>query len=667
MERRKTSTMSTLRSKSMHSQMEGEKTWYIVITVIVLVAVLAVLVIIYLKSIEVVRETPAPDDPSACGSAACLEYVHMVRQRMDPSANPCANFYNFTCNGNSNTTDKNWISVIHDHKASFSRSLGKLMNTMAIPTERQTAIQKAAAFYQSCYAVVTGKLDEFSNFKRIIQSIGIYWPRPSTAPDGLHLLMSVYKTFKIDTILSIRVINASAIALYHPLTFFQEYSKTRESHLSTRKHKDDFDNFRMIFKEPKDDFANLISYDTFKDVESSIVKYIDNNNIGTVIIWWNSTEELARSTPGISASRWDRALQELLMGPGPLKVYTNKKTFIQGIFDLFSSLGEESVTDFIAWLTITQLAPLMNAHLAAFWLDKPGTLQDEAPLLCIKFTERYLGWITFFPLRDAYFDAESRQDIDDITNNLERTTKLRIAKNQWALNRGAQVDFKIVHQMMRLVDMTREQLEQIYINFADMGTSISMNILSAASSYHNSSSLAKQRVMTDMMNEPVYRVFSPFTMRPIPPYMASLPVYAYGATTAIKYGGLGAILAAPFFGLTYRIITKYARERTRCYTTSAVFIEAAIVNRFVERAASLDTLLDSYLSAKGEADHRLRGLREYSEDQVFFIAFCHTLCSSTRLQYLCNEPLRNSVKFAEAFRCAKGSIMNPSKKCAFLN
>lgn len=68
------------------------------------------------------------------------------------------------------------------------------------------------------------------------------------------------------------------------------------------------------------------------------------------------------------------------------------------------------------------------------------------------------------------------------------------------------------------------------------------------------------------------------------------------------------------------------------------------------------------------------GVFDLSNDQLFFLASCHKWCAA-RLELnspyyspknlRCNVPLMNSVQFAKAFSCRKGSPMNPADKCTF--
>ncbi|RWS24404.1 neprilysin-4-like protein [Leptotrombidium deliense] len=70
-------------------------------------------------------------------------------------------------------------------------------------------------------------------------------------------------------------------------------------------------------------------------------------------------------------------------------------------------------------------------------------------------------------------------------------------------------------------------------------------------------------------------------------------------------------------------------------------------------------------------------MSKYTKDQLFYIAFANTYCNNDSpgfLRFLLKHdthspfyarvtvPLQNSEQFAEAFKCKKGSQMNPTKK-----
>ncbi|KAL3194513.1 hypothetical protein MRX96_016147 [Rhipicephalus microplus] len=75
-------------------------------------------------------------------------------------------------------------------------------------------------------------------------------------------------------------------------------------------------------------------------------------------------------------------------------------------------------------------------------------------------------------------------------------------------------------------------------------------------------------------------------------------------------------------------------------------------------------------TVNGTDEIRLKGLEEYSAEQVFFMTACLTMCEQDAAGRShspnCNAAVRNFAPFAEAFNCPLGSPMNLRDKCTLL-
>ncbi|XP_077541640.1 endothelin-converting enzyme 1-like [Haemaphysalis longicornis] len=106
------------------------------------------------------------------------------------------------------------------------------------------------------------------------------------------------------------------------------------------------------------------------------------------------------------------------------------------------------------------------------------------------------------------------------------------------------------------------------------------------------------------------------------------------------------------------------RNRTAC-------LEPAYDGPFPEIPA-LEVAYEAFQKKqqKGEGV-TLRLMKDYDEQQVFFITACFTLCRlpNTIKSYGgdCNKAAMNFEPFAKAFQCKPGSAMNPYKRCPYFN
>ncbi|KAL3215967.1 hypothetical protein MRX96_033321 [Rhipicephalus microplus] len=74
-------------------------------------------------------------------------------------------------------------------------------------------------------------------------------------------------------------------------------------------------------------------------------------------------------------------------------------------------------------------------------------------------------------------------------------------------------------------------------------------------------------------------------------------------------------------------------------------------------------------SVRGTEQPRLKGMEQFTGEQVFFMTVCLSLCQEDgphRSSPPCNAAVRNFAPFATAFNCSRRSAMNPAKKCHLL-
>ncbi|KAL1478540.1 hypothetical protein MTO96_016225 [Rhipicephalus appendiculatus] len=157
------------------------------------------------------------------------------------------------------------------------------------------------------------------------------------------------------------------------------------------------------------------------------------------------------------------------------------------------------------------------------------------------------------------------------------------------------------------------------------------------------------------------------------------PLYYGAGTEAMRYGGLG-------FAYADRLV-RSMNVRTLLHASAfAVTPVADLKDRLLEAMLCSDRneklKAFPYLPAlalahaaysktvNGTSDIRLKGLEEYSAEQVFFMTACLTMCeqdsAGRRHSPNCNAAARNFAPFAEAFNCPLGSPMNRRDKCTIL-
>ncbi|XP_075543806.1 uncharacterized protein LOC142578293 [Dermacentor variabilis] len=160
---------------------------------------------------------------------------------------------------------------------------------------------------------------------------------------------------------------------------------------------------------------------------------------------------------------------------------------------------------------------------------------------------------------------------------------------------------------------------------------------------------------------------------------AEPPVYYNTGTPAMAFGGLGFVYAlrlllamdvtvllnsAALDGLVVAEVNDHLAEVLVCPDHEEKYDAFPFL-------PALEAAHAAYVqSVSGTVEARLKGLEDFTAEQVFFMTMCLSLCqedgAGRRSSPPCNAAARNFAPFAAAFRCSDKSAMNPAEKCRFL-
>ncbi|KAH9372708.1 hypothetical protein HPB48_004218 [Haemaphysalis longicornis] len=153
------------------------------------------------------------------------------------------------------------------------------------------------------------------------------------------------------------------------------------------------------------------------------------------------------------------------------------------------------------------------------------------------------------------------------------------------------------------------------------------------------------------------------------------PLFYLGGTSAMTYGGLGFIYASAVlkaldtamligggdgvFATTDTTSRGGLRNLLPCVHTDLAFPELPALRVAYEAYARF---------RNATTDLPLKGLANYSAEQVFFLTFCHSTCefreSGSPESPRCNEAVTNFEPFEKAFNCPSDSKISNSTNCS---
>ncbi|XP_077498731.1 membrane metallo-endopeptidase-like 1 [Amblyomma americanum] len=446
---------------------------------------------------------------------------------------------------------------------------------------------------------------------------------------------------------------------------------------------------------------------------------IHRSMIGNLSLFFNATHqrprfllirELPLLVPKLRARDWVAALQSAFHAKPPLNeedtLIATNGNLLDAMRVLFSSYSAREVTFHTAWWFIQLLAPITSSSVRGLFMKHPLS-EFFYPMACgINAANVYI--VLFSGADDSVMPQDERLHISALLSTLHQTALTEVAS--WSI-----LDRKVVHAVATRLQnastviwppeeyTTSRSLEMLYGRDYEMEQSFfghwrmsREQLQKALGSEVYQASLRLFRLQSAHLAayNPATNVISVAVAALAPPY------YAIEGTDAMAYGGLGFMYAMqlartinaltvllsddmtqtpwnpassafdPGEGSTHNIGSP-GRALWELGGCSANVTSGSNGTALFPLLPALKIAHAAYLHSRSEdRDLRLRGLEEYSAEQVFFLTACHLTCwernDHLRVSPECTEAMRNFEPFAKAFSCPAGSPMNPKQKCVFL-
>ncbi|XP_077483615.1 neprilysin-11-like [Amblyomma americanum] len=407
--------------------------------------------------------------------------------------------------------------------------------------------------------------------------------------------------------------------------------------------------------------------------------------------------DLREFLPRLSGSDWAAALLKAfdgtLQGGRPITIspgdgiHAKSRVHLETMNKVMAQHTALDLLHHTAWWFAQQIGSLTSNALFDAFVTRYGefgrTVQVVACAFQIAVTYNVL-------LAAANYAAVSGSEADNITKSLDLIQSLALKKVALVSRLKNNVRDALVSELKRtggiiwptMTHTNAAGLQQVYGETVDNSRGFFGHWLSSRKELQNSLRTLHMRSVVGR----IYRVdttalalYNP-ALRAIQVSTAALdtPFYYRSGTAAMLFGGLGFLFARGMFqglDVVTQITDSTAGHSPLAKTRLADAASCPDPN--VDKGAlfpylpALEVAHAAYLEVSNGKDERLRGMEQYSEEQVFFLTMCHTLCEEdgrgSTWSPACNAVARNFAPFARAFKCGGGSAMHPAKKCSFLN
>ncbi|XP_065282372.1 neprilysin-1-like isoform X6 [Dermacentor albipictus] len=663
-----------------------------------------------------------------CDTEGCRKLRLFLESTVNRSADPCRDFFSFTCAA---PLKKERMSQMSDD------ARAKVMAMVAaadVPDRGQSAFEKAVAMYRACVSLYSQNRSEAEDLRGFLFGLGLNIAEADPSRDPLDAMVQLSLAWNIPAIVSISEVAGSRLDYPHEMTFsevesdwYQErqgrvinntYESLVEKHLRFLLPNEDLSSIEAIKENVTRTEAKVVNYllDEFKaandqQVSQYLIRVIEVpkylNNVVTTDQWTSMVERHSEN-----AYRMD---DQLVLEPlgGMLTVF------------LLTELESIDVVRLISWSALRQLVPYADGTTHGGTLDKirSSCYDDVADVLEAGLTSKYIyKVVTPDVLREAMY----------MGFHVHQIIKETVAGSSWFSSDAKDVARKKVEALRLIIafplNLTRlAALERLYADLPDVALTDTFGINQGARGTGRSFVLSwlngsrfERRVQIRNPTEiffPLGTVNAQHTYATDTVNLAGAllepVIYYHGALAGYNYGGFGQLMGHEImhgFDVTGRVTDEkglsknwWPEEATKKYTEQTLCLRSIHRQALKKRAMALDPKMDSedladvmgtrvafdafrkltaapHSSSSAAQDEGAIGTRVagFTELQLFFLGHCAKMCdpkvpprerdqSETYSPNWsrCVVPLMNMPEFGDAFQCKSGSFMNPEHKCKF--
>ncbi|KAH7937702.1 hypothetical protein HPB49_014834 [Dermacentor silvarum] len=629
-------------------------------TLVPIIAVLAFGCFLILTSVTLLTRWLTAPKVGTCTTPGCIEHARALRNAMNSSVQPCSDFYSFSCGS--------WKPVGSQRsiiEQIFARSFHIAVQELE-RNAKDSDVPIASLYFQSCVAVRsdTSLKEEIRKFAQFKGDLGLLWPEEwpvnsSVSMPPLKVLINLTVNWNINLVFNIR-----AMPGYkgRPRALFIQRGRVNpewsieaaeKMDRSIKEHCEYLDAPAPTSEQLKE------IRDAYQAVVNATMSFIPDPRDEKMM----ALRDIDQRTKS-KKDKWqlyvnDMFLPEFNWQPNDV-VLVQHSDIIDNVDHLLESMEDESLLLGIAWVFVRMNLWTIVGNPRLLFNGTDIELTASRKAACLDHYQKGFAAATW---------------IEDSVK-----AKLRAKMSE-------SLDLDSLPGSQFFSNFT---IGQLYKDFPKTSGSFFDNFINIAKTFRKklisddfvstfSKSLGDGYVATSYSYYYNKVYFAVGALEP--------PLFHAEGSFGITYGSLGTLLASSIarafddHGIMYEkgaesLWWSSGRdaydERFKCDLKAG----AARSGRDATHAsalwlpvlglrASYDAFREAVKAERLVHVFHLEGLEQYSDDQVFFMTYCLMTCAAGSNGDECNVPVRQSRKFANAFKCAEATPMNPKEKCPF--
>ncbi|XP_075536751.1 endothelin-converting enzyme 1-like [Dermacentor variabilis] len=631
-----------------------------------------------------------------CRRSECLDHRQLVLTKVNWSVNPCNDFESFVCSKWKPSADPYaYGSALASHAIIAWFNGFHTLITRGV--DHFSAVKKARGMFEVCLTNNAANGSSSVLLRQFMLDRKIPWPNdplPSASPFGV--LLDLAYNWNIHIWFRLRPLRMRKgephILLFRTADFVPLWNAYKDENIRVEGVLHYWNKFQDTFAmdEPR---RSDVEIEAINSVERSVFSQLQQL-FGTEWVTPGGflLKDISSVTTSMPSAEWMKELNmnarvESGYGPSDL-IIASDVALLETIDRLFLKFDRRSLLLHLSWFFIQTFAPLE---------DLPKSLEETWPSdvrrrrqCAIRIEDSY-GLLVRSLVVVSRFTAESRAAIDRYLDRVTQIARSKISALSWFADDSFKRTVSSKLQNTRPVLwppeelLTNEGLSAIYANFSSKEASLVEYWIDAMKSTRA------------LRGEPKYYDVLDFPINYLQPLFAydyvlnkvlisaaalGLPAYTGRGTRAMVYGGLG-------FSYALQLVKAFNQGGFKVDANGHVGANSwapeewfeALARRSTECSGSpanrslfpevpaLELAHAAYEASRGDTPQVGRITKVFTEDQIFFITACFSLCNLAptldSLRGECNKAVANFPEFSRAFNCGVRDPMNPQTRCSF--
>ncbi|KAH6936292.1 hypothetical protein HPB50_015222 [Hyalomma asiaticum] len=608
---------------------------------------------------------------SACSTHACLAYSKRIQSSLNESVNPCESFTRFVCDGwrkehRSDVWSLQFLQVLERLTAS--------LKDITVPPSGQNEEQRAAAVYRSCMSLLEGSRDELPAVLKALDDAGIVWPQPSKGADVLYTLLYCSMKLGWDVLLNFYVAassNGSPVQLVAApgrlLSF--PYEKYRRLDATEERAK----YFEFLKQRFKRNTTVTLTFNETVGFEERVLETLSYQITGRTRA--GKVESFPNAADiGVTVAKWITTLKKLDRSLTKVSsLVTTDIGYVNVLLDLWRSNGSDCFHALVSWFTVQVAALFANRELIYNYYDENYNMaQVHYGIFCATRAMFFSRQALFTRYNAHVLHGKAGTIARELTLSVRTAFRRRLSN--WTYfdeNITVVANWSSLAMVFHNFEVHGEENETVIARqLPDMSDSF-------VSNWQHSVLVTSEPEVEDMLYSMLhlnYYVIS-YGKRDfqLMPYALSFPLFDPMLPSSVNYGGFGLEIAE---ALSHLLLTFYDASML---AQNVSLVDCLLASHFggvsypefyASQTFGLNAVLDAYERSGRDSDNAVQGLEKYRGLPLLFIAMCYFQCDGSGFEgdgeAVCNLPLQQLPRFAEAFHCAPGEPMNPANRCKLL-